>query len=126
VLTFINNELDGTPDQRESLTRSTSASLWVLFDQQERTRQNYNLSLNQIIFCLFHNDAKDASPPEVLILQAWWLEKWDWDEALDINWGANNVIYKVVHNCCPFPPVEPGASTNFQRRHTACGIEYHL
>jgi hypothetical protein len=40
MLTFINNELDGSPEQRESLMSSTSASFWVLFDQQERTRQN--------------------------------------------------------------------------------------
>lgn len=61
-----------------------------------------------------------------MILQAWGPEERDRNETLDVNLGADNVIYKLVHNSCPFPPIKPGASTDFQRRHIACGIEYHL
>ena len=76
-------------------------------------------------------DTKDTSSAQHSsdswqILQAWGLQKWDGEKTLHIDWGANNVIYNLVHNSCPFPPVEPGAPTDFQRRHFACGIEYQL
>jgi hypothetical protein len=80
---------------------------------------------------IVHVDTKDTSSAEHssdswLILQAWGLQKWDGEETLHIDLGADNVIYSLVHNCCPFPPVEPGAPTNFHCRHIACGIEYQL